>query len=249
MIKKISSLTILKLGCVLMILAFPIFSIWGKNQCHYIDIDCFVETVEYNPLNDEVSGHDAMVLDTIYPSEDEIQNLDDLINISEAVAIVEMNSYDFSGPDILASCKIVEVVKGNGIHKNEMIEIYDHTWVVSVGDVEETAVEGWVGYFKDNVPLQKKEKYIVFIQKAINPIKEDTWMYSTYSYGNFRIKENPSIYEYSYDLENKDNNLTLVQASEYDLIYNADLGPIPINEKKVQLYKEIYHRFKDYVNK
>ena len=245
--KRIRLLTILKVICILMIIAFPLVSLWGKSQCHYIDLDHFFKTAGYHPDNELVLGRDAQVLDMIYPSEDKIQNLDDLIEHSEVVAIVQMKSYEFSGPDILANCIVQKVIKGNSIKENESIEIYDHLYLISVSSAEENRRLNWIQYFKDNVPLKKGDMYIVFINKAINPIKENTWMYSTYYYGNFRIKEVPSICEYSYDFENIENVLTLEKASEYDLIYNADLGPIPINEKKVQLYKEIYDRFHTFI--
>lgn len=255
--KRISSITILKVICMITLLMFPMMSFWGNymaKSLHYDDIiDNFEfgyvlaveKDVEYPFLYHSSSWEFSKKL---YETDEQIETLSDLEKNAENVALVTMKDYEVSGEGLLAKFVVEEVIKSKIIKKQDTIQIYDMVYSIDkqeemIEDVERVRVK--VNYVSGNLPLKKDEKYLVFFEKAINPADKNTYMYSSLRYGNFRIDENPIIQD-NFDIwENQEiaDSKGLKEIIQYDMLY---FPSEEIDAKELKLYKEAYEKFKEY---
>lgn len=229
---KLSSIQILRLLSISMILLFLIIAIWGKTTLSYINDDKLMESTMYSIYKEEELP--------FYSNESNISFLDkkettlkQLIHNSEHVVIVRPNKYKVSGNGLLASVTVEKVIKGEELKENDVIQIYDMILYTNIN----ADLEGYksIEYVESNLPMKKKDQYIVFLQKAINPVEKGAYMYSSLRYGNFRITNQPNIYT-AYD--SYDKYITLKDAMEYDVICTDD-----INEVELKLYQEIFDTY------
>lgn len=229
---KLSSIQILRLLSISMILLFLIIAIWGKTTLSYINDDKLMESTMYSIYKEEELP--------FYSNESDISFLDkkettlkQLIHNSEYVVIVRPNKYKVSGNGLLASVTVEKVIKGEELKENDVIQIYDMILYTNIN----ADLEGYksIEYVESNLPMKKKDQYIVFLQKAINPVEKGAYMYSSLRYGNFRITNQPNIYT-AYD--SYDKYITLKDAMEYDVICTDD-----INEVELKLYQEIFDTY------
>ena len=240
-LNKINWNFVLRGLCCLCIAMFFVFSVWGKSLVKHVDVVRYLKNTKYNISYK--SDIDYSLLD-IYPelieyllANEDVTCLDDLLNYSSDVAIVTMNSYEFSGNGFLANCTIDKVIKGTTISNVNEIEIYDQIIDFSSFGFN-VNYENTINYFDRNLPMKKGDKYIVFVQPSINPVKAGTYMYTSVSYGNFRITDTPKILK-----DYVSCTKTLNEVMDYDIIYEENQ---PENPVLINLYNEIYDKYSNY---
>ena len=111
-----------------------------------------------------------------------------------------------------------------GYDVNQTISVYDDViW-------DENAY-----YFEGAVPLHENEEYIMFLKPALNANTEDSYIFTSVSFGHFRLREN--VKYTAYDMDHK---MSVQEACGYDYIA-YDVHNL---EKFKMLQNEAYTKYK-----
>lgn len=152
-----------------------------------------------------------------------VTDISDLKENSELVIKAKMTERKFVGEGVINICDVIQLYKGE--YKENKIMIYDFTY--SWGST--------TGYFEGAVPLHEGDTYIMFLNSAPNPNVKDTYIFSSFSYGHFRIKED-ALSNSKYDLNDP---MSVQQVSRYDHVCFDNRK----TETFQMLQKQIFHEY------
>lgn len=214
MIKK------LKISCLVILLAFGGLAIYGNVKIKHLDFQTYsndTNVLYYIESTEEQLINYPYLSDIII--DDKINSYDDLLHYSANVLQVTVKEVDFAGNGLINKCFVTKVIKSDTIKSQDTIDIYSYiSYISSLG----------VTYTDGSLPLKVGETYVVFIDKAPNPNIKDSYIFSSFKYGFFRLGEKP---RYLVDFKQDDNNFSLKDAMNYDYI---TIG------KDIGLYDSIY---------
>lgn len=161
------------------------------------------------------------LFDYIIKDED-VSELIDLEKNSDVIVKAKMKDRKFVGEGVINECEIMQVYKG--FDERHTISVYDDVpWNESAN------------YFEGAVPLHEGDEYIMFLKPAHNANVEDAYIFTSVSYGHFRLKEDVKFL--TYDMDHKIN---VQEASRYDYIAFDDRD-LEIFKK---LINEVYTKYK-----
>ena len=139
---------------------------------------------------------------------------------TEAILIIKVqDSPDFLGDGIINNCKIEQVIRGENLNEGDTIKIYDF---IAWWKMSDTA------YLGGSTPLRQNEKYIVFLNRAPNPNKKDTYIFSSIPYGHILLNKPIKTL-----INDETSPLTIKNAMNYQFVFPTD-----IDKNFVDLYKE-----------
>ncbi|RGC47746.1 hypothetical protein [Absiella sp. AM29-15] len=154
--------------------------------------------------------------------DDDVSDLTDIEKHSEVIVKAKMIDRKIAGKGVINECEITQVYKGYDV--NQTISVYDDVlW-------NENA-----NYFEGAVPLHENEEYIMFLKPALNANTGDSYIFTSVSFGHFRLREN--VKYTAYDMDHK---MSVQEACGYDYIaYDAHNL-----EKFKMLQNEAYTKYK-----
>lgn len=207
------------LGCIsayLLIIGILWF-LWSEKKHMTNEI---YERYDVSYLNDLFHVADADLMDSIV-SDDDISDILDLEKKSDLILKANVKDRQFVGNGVINVCEVKALYQGD--YKEKTILIYDY-------------IEFWGDYYEGAVPLQIGEEYNMFLKPALNPNQKDTYIFTTISYGHFRLKEDVKSMT-AYD---NGQPMTVQQLSHYD--------HVGLNDKKLntfqKLQKQVYQKYK-----
>ena len=161
------------------------------------------------------------LFDYIMKDED-VFELTDLEKNSDVIVKAKLKDRKFVGEGVINECEIMQVYKG--FDQKHTIFVYDDVpWNESAH------------YFEGAVPLHEGDEYIMFLKPAPNANVEDSYIFTSVSYGHFRLKEDVKFL--TYDMDNKIN---VQEASRYD--------HIAFDDRNFETFKkfqgEVYAKYK-----
>lgn len=207
------------LGCIsayLLIIGILWF-LWSEKKHMTNEI---YERYDVSYLNDLFHVADADLMDSIV-SDDDISDILDLEKKSDLILKANVKDRQFVGNGVINVCEIKALYQGD--YKEKTILIFDY-------------IGFWGDYYEGAVPLQIGEEYNMFLKPALNPNQKDTYIFTTISYGHFRLKEDVKSMT-AYD---NGQPMTVQQLSHYD--------HVGLNDKKLntfqKLQKQVYQKYK-----
>lgn len=213
MIKK------LRMSCLGMLLALGGLCIYGNVKIKHLDFDKYINDPEimYSIIPPEYTIDYMLSLNNII-IDDMVNSYSDILDNSANVLKVKIVGGEFAGRGLINNCLVEKVIKSDAIKKGDKVKIYSH--LDGVSNLGPT-------YFDGSLPLVKGESYIVSIDKAPNPNVSGSYMFNSFKYGFFKLKENP---RYLSNFEQK-ISFSLKDAMEYEYITIGD---------DISLYDSIY---------
>lgn len=213
MIKK------LRMSCLGMLLALGGLCIYGNVKIKHLDFDKYINDpdVMYSISSvDDQYTYLPYFYDIII--DNKVNSYSDILDNSANVLKVKIGEGEFAGSGMINNCLVEKVIKSDVIKKGDKVNIYSHIDYIS---------NSGTTYIDGSLPLVKDESYIVSIEKAPNPNVSGSYMFNSFKYGFFKLKENPHY------LTNFDPNISfsLKDAMEYEYITIGD---------DISLYDSIY---------
>lgn len=225
--------------CGLLILGFVITIPVGRSLIKHIDYNQFINNVLYfsNPIQSEYQVYPET--QEIFIDDDKVNDIEDLINESEYVLKIKVNSeVEFYGVGIINNVKILEVLKGNddkNIEVGKNLKIYD---LVSYWQ------GNYINYYGGMTPLNPKNEYIVFLNKTTRANQKNTYIFSSIKYGRFNISITDANVLTSYS----QGSLTFKEAMNYDYVeLDCEISSDNICEKYADDYSKMKKQVLDYI--
>lgn len=159
------------------------------------------------------------LFDYILKDED-VFELTDLEKNSDVIVKAKMKDRKFVGEGVINECEIMQVYKG--FDQKHTIFVYDDVpW-------DEIA-----HYFEGAVPLHEGDEYIMFLKPAPNANVKDSYIFTSVSYGHFRLKDDVKFL--TYDMDHK---IIVQEASRYDHIAFDDRNLETFKKLQGEVYKK-----------
>ena len=156
-----------------------------------------------------------------------IHELSGLVNQSNYILKIKAaKEKQFIGKGVLNNCKILNVIKGEQLHSGDTILIYEHVYSYS---------EDALVYLEGAKPILPDKEYIVFLNKAPNPNKKGTYMFSSVNFGYFEVNaiSHQSIIDYK-------NNISIEDTGKYAYIAASD----KYRDTYFQLHNQVIEKYK-----
>lgn len=220
---------------IIILVASIICVLYGRIKLKHVNYDEYIKSSKYTYFSTNIYDF-FPELENIIIKDDEVNNAQDLINLSDYVLLIE--TFDkpmLHGKDIVNNCIIKKIIKGKGLNIGNKIQIYD---LVMDWDMNST------GYFPGFTPLKMGEQYIVFLKKAPKPTIKNTYLFSSIKFGHI-ITSKQSQYVLGYDIQTLklEDMFKIEEAQNYDYIFTKDYTDDDV-KKYEKIVKEIYELVK-----
>lgn len=202
--------------CIIIALTIGVI-MYAKNKFTMFNYNSYIENSSCNFINSinnnnndlEGMNYEQMFNLFDYFIDDKISTIDDLINLSDYILIVNVDKQPiYKGSSVINNCTILKVIKGSNFKENTKIRIYD---LVFHWDYLRTY------YLGGNTPLKINDNYIVFLKKPKLASENETYVFTSVKYGRISILENRGI------LENyEQSSLNITDIFNYDLVFSPN---------------------------
>ncbi len=212
----------LRILCICLVFAFGGMAWYGKQvlDSNKIDYNNHLEQKLYLNMEVDVAIHEPIkgLVD-----DKSIHELSDLEKQSNYILKIKAaKEKQFIGKGVINNCKILNVIKGEKLYKGDTILIYEQAT---------DYFDDGINYIDGAKPVLADKEYIVFLNKAPNPNKKGTYMFSSINFGNFAVNgTSETITDYQ-------NTLSIEDTDKYAYIASSDK------------YKDTYLRLQDQIIK
>lgn len=218
MIKKLQIITLI------ILLVYGGLVVYGKSKIKHLEYDEYVATKSYLTTEgeNETLEFAPYLKDIILDSK--VNGYDDLFNNSPTVLKITVDSVNFAGEGMINNCTIKDVIKGDSLKEGDKISIYDYIYFISyVCPTYELGAR----------PLKVGDTYVVFVDNAPNPNVDGSYIFTSFKYGSFRLKEQPN---YLVKENINEADLLMKDAMEYDYL---------CQDGNIALYDSIFRKVND----
>lgn len=223
------------IGFAIIFLTTIAIIIYAEASFHNVDYDDYIKKSSYNFISNiesEVNDMGGMNYENDLGLNDffideKITSIEDLKRLSDYILIIANNEQPtFKGNAVINNSTIIKVIKGEGLKKNDKIQIYD---LLFHWDIIRTY------YLGGNTPLQNGDEYIVFLRKPERASVSNAFVFNNVKYGRVSLLKERGIlenYEYS--------------ASTVEEILNYDLVFLKNSDKEIAEYKAMVKQIREF---